>query len=237
MMKMNLMNLTTSWFPQIVWEEPDAAGTSPASAVTGGGEDTAAASTGEDTAAATTGDDTAAASTGDDTAASSQAEPEPITMESLTLPEGFEIPEEQQGALLEVLNDPEVSRADLVNRLIEMQTNVSTANVEALQQAMNEQWLGTQTEWQKQLSAVPEFGGERLDESLAEVKKGLEAAGATKEVFDALDVTGAGNHPALVPLLHKLIKPFLEGAPVATSPSSGKLSREAKMFPNMVDKG
>ena len=83
------------------------------------------------------------------------------------------------------------------------------------------------------MAALPTFGGANLDQNLAEVKQGMELAGASPEAFAALNVTGAGNHPALVPFLHKLVKPYLEAAPVTTTPSEGKLSREATMFPDM----
>ncbi|MBM61909.1 MAG: hypothetical protein CL484_03035 [Acidobacteria bacterium] len=230
---MKLNNLFMQWMKAPLWEAPDDA---PASAINGGvstGDDTVDAGVGDDTIVAD-GDDTVKGDdSGDDTVKGDDNTPEPITIDAITLPEGFEIAEDQQEAFLSVLNDPELSRAEVANKLIEMQATQGMNNAETLQAALTEQWNNTQREWQQQLTALPEIGGERLDETLAEVKTGMEAAGATKEVFDALDVTGAGNHPQIVQFLHKVTAGFREGAPVSTKPAETKVSRAEKMYPSM----
>jgi hypothetical protein len=158
--------------------------------------------------------------------------PAPMTFEDLALPEGFDIPEESREGLLSLLNDPELSRTELANKLIGLQAASAGDPAASLATALEDLNNSQQDEWRTALTALPNFGGATLDQNLAEVKQGMQFAGAGKEVFDALDLTGAGNHPALVPFLHKLVKPFLEANPVQANPSQGKLKPENKMFPD-----
>lgn len=237
MMKLKMYNPFLQWLRAPVWEEAnEGAG---GSAVSKGAVDPDQESAeGVEDTEGTEGKETTEGTEGTEAAEGKEEKdpdstPEPITLEAITLPEGFEIAEEQQEAFLSVLNDADLSRADMVNKLIEMQANMGMNNAENLQAAITDQWQNTQREWQSQLAALPEIGGERLDETLAEVKTGMEAAGATKEVFDALDVTGAGNHPQIVQFLHKVTAGFREGAAVTTKPAESKVSRAEKMYPSM----
>jgi Ca2+-binding RTX toxin-like protein len=212
------------------------------SAITGAGtqgDDTLEAGSGDDTVEGgndtVDGDDTTEGGSGDDTVKSGEGDDtvSPVTADDLVIPENFEIPDEAQTEILGLLNDPELSRADFVNKMIEMQSEAMAASLEEAVTANQQAWDNTQTEWQTALKSIPNFGGEALDEHLAQTKKGLEAAGAGQEFFDALDMTGAGNHPALVPMLHKLIKPYLEGTPVSGNPPKGKGGGVAAMYPSM----
>ena len=231
-MKRNLFSTTAFFAPTIAWDTPtEGAPATPAAEPTPAATPTPSAITGAPKA------DEAPASVdaaGNPVEAVDDPAPAPLptTFEDLVLPVGYEIPEASREGLLALLNDPELSRTDLANKLIEMQGAMAgdpAANLAAQLETLN---TTQQDEWRTALTALPNFGGAALDQNLAEVKQGMEFAGAGKEVFDALDLTGAGNHPALVPLLHKLVKPYLEAAPTTTDPAQGKLTREQKMFPN-----
>jgi hypothetical protein len=151
-------------------------------------------------------------------------------MESITLPEGLAIPEEHQESFLGILNNNELSKADMVNQLLTMQSDALTAAAEQNAQA----WVDLRGQWQEQAKALPEIGGDKLEETLANIKTGLEAAGAKQEAFEALDVTGAGDHPALIQLMSKLVKPFLEQPPVPGSPAQEKADLSVRMYPSMA---
>lgn len=202
----------------------------------GGDNDTTPAPSGDDTVAAQTGDDTAPASddksllgkTGDDADPEPPA-PEPITLDQLSLPEGFAIPDDIQEPFLEVINNSELSRTEMVNELIKLQSQASNSAAEQL-------WTTTQETWRQEAQALPEIGGDKFDQSLAEIKRGLDAAGATKEVYQALDITGAGNNPHIIQLMHKLTKPFREAGPVSGAPSQGTVDRASRMYPTMQNK-
>ena len=155
--------------------------------------------------------------------------PVPVTMENITLPEGIDIPEDSREEFLGFINDAELSRADLVTKLIGMQAESLTAAA----QAPIDAWTTLREGWQTEARALPEIGGDKLEGSLADIKRGLDAAGATKEAYEALDVTGAGDNPHLIQMMHKLVQPFLEKAPPPGDPTTIKADLATRMYPSM----
>jgi len=154
---------------------------------------------------------------------------EPLTSEALTFPEGTEVPEEAVNEFLKVMNG-ELPRAELAQKLIDLQINSAQKAAESATEAAQVSWDETQATWDREARALPEIGGERLDASLAQIKKGLIEAGATQSTFEAFDLTGAGNHPEMIRILYALTKPMQEGSPVSGEPVQGKLSQAERMF-------
>ena len=132
---------------------------------------------------------------------------------------------------LDLINNNEISRAELAQKLVDMQLE---AGEEAMKQSQ-EAWDNTMTEWREQAQALPEIGGEKLNETLADIKSGLDKLGATADTYAAFDLTGAGNHPEIISILHKATAHLKEGTQpgAAASPAKGKLSQAESMFPNM----
>lgn len=132
---------------------------------------------------------------------------------ALTLPEGFEIPEEQGAALAELLNDDKISPQERGQKLVDLyQTQLSQAAEQMAAQG-REAWEAVNNQWRSQVQELPEFKG-RVDEELGAIKQTLVSLGADQEFFDALNVTGFGNTPAGLKMFHILTKPFREGGPV-----------------------
>lgn len=155
--------------------------------------------------------------------------PAPLTPEDVSIPEGFEVDEESLSSALEIMNDAELSAKDRLQKLVDLQAALAQRGAEQQAQAWNE----LQDQWRAEVQADPEIGGAKMAENLAQIKKGLEAAGAPKEFFDALRFTGAGNNPHIVRMFHKLTKPYAEGRPVSGEPAQGKLKLEQKLYPTM----
>lgn len=154
------------------------------------------------------------------------SEPEPLTLDQISLPEGFEMPEEVGAQFLDLLNNPPQSRTDLANQMIGLHTSL----LEKVAGEYATQWEETQQAWQKQIRELPEIGGANLAASQAEIAKVLDRYG-DKEARDALALTGAGNHPALVRLFYKIAKDVNEAPPVAGTPPTGAPSdRATRMF-------
>lgn len=152
--------------------------------------------------------------------------PEPLTLDALTLPEGFEMPEATGTEFLDLLNNPPESRAELANRMIGLHTSL----LESVAGEYAQQWESTQEEWRTQVRALPEIGGQNLDKSLSEIAKVIDRYG-DKDARDALALTGAGNHPALVRLFHKIAKDLNEAPPVTGGPPTGaSRDRASRMF-------
>lgn len=171
--------------------------------------------------------------------------PAPLTIENVKLPEGFEdvvLETVGEGAeakqvtavskVLDIMNDAALTPAERLQNLIDLQLSVSqlTANAAA------EAWTGMQTQWRQEVQALPEIGGAKLPETLAIIKRGLDKSGADKAFYDAMTLTGAGNNPAVVRVLHALTKNLSEGKPVLGDPPAGKLPVEARLYPTMFPK-
>ena len=163
------------------------------------------------------------------------AEPEPFSVEKLTLPEGFAITDEVKTSLGEI-----ASKHNLTHAAMTELTGLYTAQVQAMQEQLAAQidttWTETQSEWTK---AVHEkFGGEA---------GAIAAAGRFAPIIDqyggaafreALNVTGFGNHPAAFEFFDRISKVMGEATPVnATAAPSGNVNPLAEIYPSLAKKG
>lgn len=155
--------------------------------------------------------------------------PAPLTIEDFSLPEGLEIPEGMQEEFLSLVNDNELSRKDLVSKLVGMQGNAMAA----AQDANTEAWLALQKSWRDEIPKVLNMDAAGTERARADIKRGLIAAGATKEAYDAMILTGAGNNPHIVKLIHSLVQPFLEKAPPAGKPETVASDLVSRLYPTM----
>jgi len=158
----------------------------------------------------------------------SEAEPTPLALEDIVLPDGFEMPEEVGNSFLALINSPPESRTEFANSLI----GIHTSLLESVAGEYAQQWETTQEQWRTEVQNLPEIGGQNLQTSLAEIAKVLDRYG-DKEARDALAMTGAGNHPALVRLFHKIARDVNEKIPVTgASPTGALKDRATRMFGN-----
>lgn len=147
----------------------------------------------------------------------------PLTREDFKL-EG-EVADDILSEFLTTANELKLPK-ETAEKLVALNQRLTTAGAERIAA----QWLQTQSEWQQ--ATRTEFG-ERLDTSLANVKQLINEYGS-KEVFEVMDLTGAGNHPAIIKLLSavadKLVK---EAGPIQGAPSSAPQSVADILFPTM----
>jgi len=104
-------------------------------------------------------------------------------------------------------------------------------------------WTDTQKEWVDQIKADPDLG-KRLPEVKATVAKAIDGLGDPKLAADfrqAMDVTGAGNHPAFVKAFWKLAQMVTEGGHVSgkgpsaegqKAPDAAPLTAARALYPN-----
>lgn len=158
---------------------------------------------------------------------------------ALVIPEGFTLSEEQSGAFADLLNDEKLSVQERGQKLLDLYADQIGKLTTAGQEAAVAAWTDMNNQWREEVRALPEFAKD-LEGTLGATKQALIANGATKEFFDALDLTGAGNNPHVIQMLHKLAKPYIEGKAVGEgSPATAK-SRDAALaalYPTMQPKG
>lgn len=206
-----------------------------AAAATGEGAGEAPASTTEPSLGTTLlGEDTAAGATTEPPAA--ETAPEVFALDKLTLPEGFELAEEVGTSLADIINDPKLAPQERAQKLVELHASSLEAQVKATQEANVNVWKEMNDKWRAETLALPEFAA-NPDAAIGSVKQALLAAGAKPELFQALDLTGAGNNPHILQMLYKLTRPFVEGGVVgASSKKVTPASRAAVMYPTMTAK-
>ena len=160
-----------------------------------------------------------------------EAKVEPLTVEKLSAPEGFEITPEAAAPFLEILNG-EMSVEDRANALIALHTKaISDAS-----EASSKLWDDTQEEWKNEAKADPEIGGDKLPATLSNIGKLLDEFG-TKELAEVFGLTGAGNNVHVVKFLNTIANKLTEGNFFTSgSPASDGNDPNAaakRMFPSM----
>lgn len=97
------------------------------------------------------------------------------------------------------------------------------------------QWAQLQEKWLGEVKADPEIGGSKLEGALATIASAFNTLGDNggKDVRAALDMTGAGNHPAVIKFMHKVAVALTEAGAVTGSPPNGAKSAAERMYPNM----
>lgn len=160
-------------------------------------------------------------------------EPEPaLDAEKLSslLPEGYQLDDTLAPKFLETLNGFE-SREDLATKMLAFHKEM----LEAADASANAAWDATQDAWKNEVKADPEFGGDKLETSLATARTLIETyakdqaeAKAIKEFFD---LTGAGSSIHMVRLLNRLAKAIPgEAKPVEGTPAATDKTRADKLF-------
>lgn len=135
---------------------------------------------------------------------------------TVKLPEGFELDEALGKDFSELLGKA-LPPQELGQALIDLHAKTVTAVTDQVREASQQAWTAMNESWQAEIAALPEFKA-NPDAEAGKVHQGLLAVGADETFFKALDLTGAGNHPAIVQVLHRLVQPFLEGGPVGGNP-------------------
>ena len=138
----------------------------------------------------------------------------PAEYTPFTAPEGVTFDEAAIKSATTVFRELGLNQAQ-AQRLIDFQTNrdKSWNNKSA------ETYDRMRSDWRKQVEAHPTLGGAKLEETRAEISKAIETF--PKELGnkfkEALNLTGAGDHPAVVEVFHTLARLANEGQHVSGS--------------------
>ncbi len=146
----------------------------------------------------------------------------------LGLSEDITVPEDQQAEFLALLNDPLTDKKAWAGKALAVHQKLLEGSAKQLE----DHWNQTQATWRDEVSAMPEFAGAKMQPALAEIAKLVDRYGG-KELRQAMNLTGAGNHPQVVRFLHRIAKDINERAPVSgAAPGEARASRETRMYGN-----
>lgn len=175
---------------------------------------------------------TAAPAEGTEAEGGEAEEAAPLTVEDITIPEGFEVDEEAMGNFLEFANERGFD-ADTANSLVEFHTK----ELQRLTEASEAVFPQMVEQWRQEVLAFPEMAEAKRGESVAAIGRIVEQFGGDG-LREAMDLTGAGDHPAFVRFMLNLNKALGEGRPVqGNAPaSSAQQTRAEKLFGDMFTK-
>lgn len=126
-----------------------------------------------------------------------------------TAPEGISIDAEAMGKFSEVAKAQGLTQAQgdaLIGMWNEMQAKAAEQQSSA--------WNALQDKWRNEITADKEFGGQKLtSEVLPTISRAISQFGSP-ELKDALNITGAGNNPAVIKFVYQMAKAVTEGGPV-----------------------
>lgn len=156
---------------------------------------------------------------------------EPLTAEAVKLPEGVEVNQEAFGSFIEIMNNAELSPQERAQQLIDLQLKYAAEASEAISTAYEK----TREEWAESVRADPKIGGAALEANLGKISKMIDQHG-TPELREALDLTGAGDHPEVVKFFLNLANKFTEGGPTPSAAPTTPVTEEeraARLYPSM----
>lgn len=97
--------------------------------------------------------------------------------------------------------------------------DLAARQTKAANEALLAQWDKQQQDWQTEIKADKEIGGDKLATVLSTFSKVAHDPELTDpEFLNGLNFTGAGNHPAIVRTLARWSKALAEGGPVRGNP-------------------
>jgi len=153
------------------------------------------------------------------------AEFTPLTAEELGL-------DETGAPFLELANEAKLPK-ELAVKFLEKHNSV----VQEVSEAALKTWRDTNAKWVEQVNADPEIGGTKLQaEVLPAVSRAIDKLGGD-ELRAALDLTGAGNNPAIIRALYRASQFLVEPTkPAMGAPPAQKVvpSAAEALYPQLA---
>ena len=88
----------------------------------------------------------------------------------------------------------------------------------------------TKSGWEAEIKADAALGGDKLEETLAVAKRGIDAYAGPK-FYDYLKATGLGSHPEMIRAFHKIGLTVKEDTVLTGRQASGTPSDARSMYP------
>lgn len=158
----------------------------------------------------------------------------PVTYEPLTLPEGLDAADPTLTAFIETAGKMKLTQDQaqaLVSEIGAKMAEGARAQIQA--------WTELNNTWQDQVKADLDIGGRKLTDTLTNIGRmfddfvGAESTPERKALNEALLLTGAGNHPAVVRAFARIAAVLTEPGFVRGGPST-TADLAASMYPSTV---
>jgi hypothetical protein len=135
------------------------------------------------------------------------------------MPEGFKLDETAMQPAVDLFKEARLSQ-DMAQKFLDLALGREKAAAEKGAQA----YVDLQNKWVSEIKADPDIGGAKLQASLAAAARAIDRL-AVPGLKDALNLTGAGNHPDVVRAFVRIGQllsedRFAPGRPPAEAPRS-----------------
>lgn len=171
-----------------------------------------------------------------------EAAVEPFAYEPFTLPEGVEADPERMGAFTALIGEHKLPQ-EAAQKLIDLYLADRQAQAEAAEQHGRDAFADMRREWVQKFESDPEIGGNRRDTSLNAARTAIRQFASNEahlnEVWQAMALTGFGDHPAAIKLFVNAARMFAErpkppaGAPPQRANGAARDPAEAR-YPSMT---
>lgn len=140
--------------------------------------------------------------------------PAPFDFTALKLPEGMTLPDDAKSAFSEI-----VTANKLPTETAQALMDLYAKNAQASAAAQAKVWTDMNEAWQAEVKADKDIGGDKFPEVQQTIAKVFDdpAIGAPG-IREALNLTGAGNNPAVVRTIYNLAKIATEGKHIGGGP-------------------
>jgi hypothetical protein len=167
-----------------------------------------------------------------ETSEEEKSEGAPEAYADFVIPEGTTINEDRLGRFQELAKTNNLPQ-DVAQKLVDL-------GAETLEEAatlQQEQWDKIKTEWRKTTESDKDMRGSdgTAKEAIAAAAAAVKSVGG-KELQEALDLTGAGNHPAVVKAFYTISKAMADDTVLFGSGAGEELSAAEKLYPSMRNK-
>jgi len=160
----------------------------------------------------------------------------PLTKEDIAVPEGFTYDDELGKGFLDIVNDAELSRKELAEKLVEMysaQQGKMMESLAAADKARTEQFEAEmkreKEDWMKQCQADSEYGGQNWEAAQSVIDRGCRQI-ATPEAVTLMQRYNLNTHPEIVRMFYRAGKLAGEDRGGGSGASGGKLDPAEAMF-------
>lgn len=159
--------------------------------------------------------------------------PAAFALDKVKLPEGMKADDPSTVAFAGLLADDKLSPADRGQKLLDLYADVTKKGRDAATEA----WNNVQKEWADTTKADKDIGGAKWQGTQATIAKAIDTLGPTLAAGfrEALDVTGAGNHPAVAKALAAWATKLTEGVHVGGNPPGQQPTVKEAFYPNSPD--
>ncbi len=152
----------------------------------------------------------------------------------LSIPEGMELDEKALEKFEPLFREANMTN-EQASKFAEAYGEHVKGLVDSAIESLQDDWTKQNKGWQDSLLKDAEFGGAEFKENMNIARTVLDRFGGTKEemaeVREALNKTGAGNHPAIVRLLFRVGK-AMQDDKIHDNGTDGSNKKKADLYPN-----